>query len=220
MTSTNGAAQFSTARSRSIPRIDDVDVQPPEQQEGEPLGRRVPVEAGAEQRVPAGHDRSKERMERFAADPGLDAEPAAGDQRAHQCGQVRADRAVRGTREDRKRNAVAGARVRVEQDRDQHDRVAEEDRDERLPPVHAGRHQPRREHVGGNAVRHADPQRGVVVGRPRAPRDRQRREVLVVERASSRLGSCRSARRGHPAGDARCSGSRGFLRAVAFRLPT
>ena len=63
------------------------------------------------------------------------------------------------------------------------DGVAEQDREQRLPPVHARRHQPRRQHVGRDAVRHADPQRGVVVGRPVAARQRHRREVVVVERA-------------------------------------
>src|SRR5437867_11086583 len=34
------------------------------------------------------------------------------------------------------------------------DRVAQQDGDERLRPAHARRHQPRREHVRGDAVRH------------------------------------------------------------------
>ena len=67
---------------------------------------------------------------------------------------------------------------------------------ERLPPVHARRDQPRREHVGRDAVRHRDPQRRVVVGRPVAPRDRHRREVVVVERTRLDRASDRSARRG------------------------
>ena len=54
-----------------------------------------------------------------------------------------------------------GNRIGIE-----HDRVAEQDREERLPPVHARGHQARREHVGRDAVRHADPEGGVVVGRP------------------------------------------------------
>ena len=98
-------------------------------------------------------------------------------------GTLEPKRAVRGAGEHRERNAVLRARVRVQEDRDEHDRVAEQDREERLRPVHAGRHQPRRQHVGGNAVRHADPQRGVVVGRPVAARQRHRRQILVVERA-------------------------------------
>ena len=142
-----------------------------------------PAKPGAEQRRPAGDDRLEHRVQRFAADPGLDAEPSAGDERAHQRRHVRAERAVGGAGEHRERNAVLRARVRVQQDRDEHDRVAEQDREQRLRPVHAGRHQPRRQHVGRDAVRHADPQRGVVVGRPGAPRQRDRRQILVVERA-------------------------------------
>ena len=136
--------------------------------------------------VPAGNDAGEERVQRFAADPCLDAEPAARDDRAHQRRQVRTDRSVGGAREDRERNAVPRARMRVEQDRDEHDGVAERDREERLPPAHARGHQSRRQHVGRDAVRHADPQRRVVVGRPVAPRDRDRREVFVVERRFAR----------------------------------
>ena len=113
-----------------------------------------------------GIERREERLQRLAADPRLDAEPAARDERAHQRRQVRAGGAVRRAREHRERDAVLRARVRVEQDRHEHDRVAEQDREQRLPPVHALRHQARRQHVGRDAVRHRDPQRGVVVGRP------------------------------------------------------
>ena len=163
--------------------VDDVDVQAPEKQERQPLCRRVAAETAAQQHRPAGNHAGEERVQRLAADPRLDAEPSARDQRAHQRRQVRADRSVRGTRENRERDAVLRAWMRVEQDREENDRVAEEDRDERLPPVHARGHQPRRQHVGRDAVRHGDPQRRVVVGRPVAPRDRHRREVFVVERA-------------------------------------
>ena len=54
ITSTNGAAQFSTVAQQVHAAVDDEDVQAPEQQEREPLGRRVAGEAGAEQRRPAG----------------------------------------------------------------------------------------------------------------------------------------------------------------------
>src|ERR1051326_3203964 len=73
--------------------------------------------------------------------------------------------------------------MRVEQDRDQHDGVAEEDRDQRLPPVHARADQTRRKHVRRDAVRHADPKRGVVVSGPVAPRDGNGREIAIVESA-------------------------------------
>ena len=83
--------------------VDDEDVEAPEEQEREPLGRRVAGEPGAEERGPAREDRGEERVERLAADPGLDAEPAARDERAHERRQVRARGAVRGAREDRER---------------------------------------------------------------------------------------------------------------------
>ena len=76
-----------------------------------------------------------------------------------------------------------GTRVRIEQDGNQDDQVAEQDGEERLRPVHAGRHESRGEHVGRDAVRHADPERRVVVGCPGSARDRNRREILVVVRA-------------------------------------
>src|SRR5512135_1935564 len=74
--------------------VDDEDVQAPEEEKREPLGRRVSREAGAEERRPARNDGGEERVEGLAADPGLDAEPAARDERAHEGGQVRARRPV------------------------------------------------------------------------------------------------------------------------------
>ncbi len=97
--------------------VDDEDVQAPEEQEREPLRRRVAGEPGAEERGPAREDGGEERVERLAADPGLDPEPAAGDESAHERRQVRARGAVRGAREHRERDAVLRARMRVQEDR-------------------------------------------------------------------------------------------------------
>lgn len=71
----------------------------------------------------------------------------------------------------------------VEENWNQNNDVAKEDRDYRLPPVHSGTDQSRREHVSGNTVRHANPKRGVVVGGPIAPRDRHRSQIVVEQRA-------------------------------------
>ena len=125
---------------------------------------------------------AKNVCNRLPADPRLNAEPAARDDRTHQRRQIRAERAVRRARKNRKRNAVFRSRMRIEQDRREHDRVAEQDRDQRLPPVHPGRDQARRHHIRRYAVRHRDPQRGVVVRRPVAFCDRNGREVFVIER--------------------------------------
>ena len=163
--------------------INDVDVEAPEQQKRQPFGCRVTAEAGTEQRRPARHDVLKNM---FTASPPIQAwmpnQPHATSARIS-AGHVRAEGAVGRAREHRKRDAVFRAGMRVQQNRNQDDGVAEQDREQRLPPVHPGRHQARGEHVGRDAVRHADPQRGVVVGRPGAPADGHRGQVGVVERA-------------------------------------
>ncbi len=183
--------------------VDDQDVQAPEEQEREPLGGGVAEEPGAQEAGPAGDEAREERLQGLAADPGLDPEPAAGHERAHERGEIRAEGAVGGAREDGKRDAVLRARVRVQEDRDEHDRVPEQDRDESLPPVHARGHEAGRQHVGRDAVRHADPERGVVVGGPVARRDRHGSEVLGCRGGSPRCGACRRARRGRRGGSSR-----------------
>ena len=87
----------------------------------------------------------------LAADPGLNAEPSAGHQRAQHGGNIRAAHAEGGAHEDRKGNAVLRARMRVEQHGNQHDQVAEQDGADGLPPVHAAGDQAAAQHVGGNA---------------------------------------------------------------------
>src|SRR5450759_3818455 len=86
--------------------VDHENVQAPEEQEREPLRRRVAREAGDEERRPAGEDRREERVEGLAADPRLDAEPAARDEGAHEGREVRAARPVSRAREDGERDAV------------------------------------------------------------------------------------------------------------------
>ena len=98
-------------------------------------------------------------------------------------GQVRAGRAVSRAREDGERDAVFRAGMGVEEDRDEDDRVAEEDREQRLLPVHPAVHEARGQHVRRDAVRHRDPQRRVVVGRPGAPGDGDGREIFVIKSA-------------------------------------
>ena len=120
----------------------------------------------------------------LAADPGLDAEPPARHQRAQHRRNIGAAHSERRAHEHRKRNAVLRAGVRVQQHRDQHDQVAEQDGDDGLPPAHAARDQPRGQHVSGNAYRHRHPQRNVVVS-PHVRRAwRNGSEILVVERGS------------------------------------
>ena len=122
-------------------------------------------------------------MDRAAANPGLDPEPTAGHPSAQQGGQVGAEHAKRGTREDRIRDPVLRPGVAVEQHGDQDDEVSQRNRQDGLDPVHAQRDEPRCEQPGGDVVRHPDPERHVVVGGPGPLLDGNRREVLVVQRA-------------------------------------
>src|ERR1019366_3666094 len=110
--------------------VDDEDVERPEDRVAEPLRRQVPAElALSEGRRPPAPQRPEEALERGPADPALDAEPPARPDGAHDGRHVRAEDAVRGAREDGEGDAVLGPRVRVEEDGDEDDRVADEDGD-------------------------------------------------------------------------------------------
>ena len=107
--------------------IDDENVQPPEQHERQPLGSGVSAEAGAEERRPRRNERLEQRLQRLAADPRLNPEtirtrpaPASTPARRAEC-------AVSGTREDGKRDADSSRRMRIEQNRNQDDRVSQQD---------------------------------------------------------------------------------------------
>src|SRR5262249_4117380 len=86
------------------------------------------------------------------------------------------------TSKNRKRNPVLRTRMRVQQYRHEHYRVPKQNRGQRLPPVHARADQPRRKHVGRDAMRHTDPERGVVIRGPVSAADWNRSEVFVPER--------------------------------------
>jgi hypothetical protein len=132
---------------------------------------------------PAGEDRSKEGMQDRAANPGVDSEPATSDQRAHQRRQVGAIGAVACAQQHRKRNPIPRPGMTVEEDRNQHDHIAEQDRTQRLQPRHSGVDESRRQHVRRNAVRHRDPQRSKVVGGPVPLREGNRRQIGIVQGA-------------------------------------
>ena len=86
-------------------------------------------------------------------------EPAAGDERAHKRGYMRPANAKCRTRKRRERNAVLGAGVAVNGERQQHQRIAEENRQQALPPVHPAFDHTCSQHIGRNAHAHPDPQR-------------------------------------------------------------
>ncbi len=132
---------------------------------------------------PAWNERDEHGIDRFTADPSLNAEPAAGYEGAQNRGNVRAKHAERSAREHWKWNSVLRAGMSVEQHRDQHKDVTEKNGEQRLLPVHAARNHAACEHVGGNVHAHRDPEGGVVVRAPGAAFPRDRSEIFVVERA-------------------------------------
>ncbi len=81
------------------------------------------------------------------------------------------------------RNAVARARMRVQDYRDYHDQVAEENGKDRLGPIYPAADERRSEHVSRDAGRHRNPERGEAADTPCAARCRDRCEVFIVERA-------------------------------------
>src|SRR6516162_3400616 len=154
---------------------DDEDVEKPEEHKANGCAR---VDLGPARSE--GHDHG---VDGFAADPGLNAKPAASNQGAENRGNIRPKDTKRSAGKNGKRDAVLRAGVRVEQHGDQHEDVAEKDGDERLAPVHAAGNHAAREHVGGDVDAHGDPQSCVVVGTPAATVGTNGGEVLVVEGA-------------------------------------
>lgn len=133
------------------------------------------------------NEHREDLVNRLAADPRLDAEPTAGDERAEHGGNVRSAHAEGRAAIHGERDAVFRASVGVEHHRDEHDDVAEKDCENGLRPVHALADQRRGEHVGRDARRHRDPERGEVPAAPFAAGGRHGGEVGVPERAGGEV---------------------------------
>jgi hypothetical protein len=73
----------------------------------------------------------------LAADPCLDAKPTTGHEGPEKGGHVRAHGAEGGAAVNREGDAVFRARMGVEHHRNEHDDVAKENRQHRLPPIHS-----------------------------------------------------------------------------------
>src|SRR5207249_1185018 len=58
------------------PAINDVDIESPKEQKRNPLRRHVATDRSAEKRMPIGNDGGEKRVQRFTANPRLNAEPA------------------------------------------------------------------------------------------------------------------------------------------------
>ena len=83
--------------------------------------------------------------------------------------------------QNRERNAIIGARMRIQQHGNQHDHVAQQNGPDRLFPAHTARDQAGSQHVRGNADAHGHPERGVIVDAPSPPANRYWRKILVVK---------------------------------------
>ena len=84
---------------------------------------------------------------------------------------------------DRKGDAVFGSGMAVDDQRREHDGIAQQNRKQALPPVHAGIYHTRRQHVGGNAHTHTHPQRSDVPKSPRALAASYGRQVFIEQEA-------------------------------------
>jgi len=172
---------------------DDRDLDQPEQRE-----RQSHAPSHGSPARPRGNE---ERVKRESTDPSLNAEPPARDDRAEHRGNVCPANSEARSAHHGEGDTVLGSGMRVQNHRDEHDDVAEEDRHQRLPPGHAFLHQSGRKRVCRDDHTHADPQRRNVVGGPRAPGEWRGREILVPERTmldvvrnGDRLGRVRHAR--------------------------
>ena len=160
---------------------DDEHVEGPEEEEADPDAGGV-VGGGGDEDFGHGPDG-------LAADPTLDAEPAAGDEGSEDGGDVGAEDAEGGSDVDGKGDAVFGSGVGVEDHRDEHDEVAEKDGGDGLEPAHAAGDEAAGEHVGGDADGHRNPEGGVVVEAPGAVFAGDGGEVFVPESVADVGGS-------------------------------
>ena len=71
----------------------------------------------------------------------------------------------------------------IENHRNEDDEVAEENGEHGFPPVHSATDERRREHVGGDAGGHGNPERGEAEHSPFAFGSRDGREVGIEETA-------------------------------------
>lgn len=153
---------------------DDEHVDGPKKEEAEP---------GAAGKICGGGPNDAEHgVNGLAADPGLNAEPAASDQGSKNRGNVCAANAEGGAHENGEGDSVFGASVGVEEHGNQDNEIAEKNGEDGLHPVHATGDEAGSKHVGGNANAHGHPERGVIVSAPGALLHGNGSEIGIVER--------------------------------------
>ena len=112
-------------RADAFQKFDGLDAAPDHDDVQRPEGEEADPDAARQRRRARPQD-LQHGVDGLAADPGLNAEPSAGHQRAQHRRDVGAAHAERGAHQHRKRNAVLRAGVRVQQHGDQHDQVAQQ----------------------------------------------------------------------------------------------
>src|SRR6185312_15053565 len=107
--------------------IDDENVDAPEDQKRQPGSRSVICNLPTKRCIPSGNTAQQE-IQCFAANPGLNTEPPTRNDSAHERRQVRPVSAVSRASEYWERNPILGARMRVQENRNQHNCVAQQNR--------------------------------------------------------------------------------------------
>src|SRR5688572_15309254 len=156
------------------------DLNAPEKKERYPgVYSNIQDRGAAEELSPTWRHHTEQGIDCGPANPCLNSKPAASDDCAQHRWNICALRSKRGAGENGEGDSVFCSSVCVENHGYEYDRVAQHDRDHRLPPVHACLNKATRESVGGNHHAHANPEGSDIPGRPGALFDCCRREVFV-----------------------------------------
>src|SRR5205823_8857742 len=115
--------------------VDDEHVDSPKEEETNKL-RQSDAKCGGGARSEAGNKDRHDFVNGIAANPGLNAKPTAGDERAHERGNVRAARSKRSATENREGDSVTRPGVCIEDHRNNDDQIAKENGEDGLRPIH------------------------------------------------------------------------------------
>src|SRR5215212_776923 len=159
----------------------DENLNSPKQEERDPRVKRNIEDRRRKRSSPRRKHHTEKRVERGAADPRLNTKPPTRHNRAQHRRHVGSLCSERSATEHWKRDTVLRPRMRVKNHRNEHDRVAKQDRNHRLPPVHARFDETARERIGGDHYAHADPKGSDIPGGPCSLFDCGWREIAVPE---------------------------------------
>jgi hypothetical protein len=115
-----------------------------------------------------------------SSDPGLNTEPSASHNSSQHGWNIGSGSPETCSGKYRERNPIFCAGVSIEDHGYKDDDIAQEDRQNRLPPIHAPFYERTCQHISGYAQTHADPQCCVIPGRPCPLIFRHRCQVFAV----------------------------------------